>query len=187
MFPSKIPQVNIYGGVKLNQFFGIEGGFTKSSKVKKTAYSGPGIREINNAPLQPTRFVISENDIHLHTAYIRLLGHYLIPKTNWEFIGGIGVSRLKITSNYMATATFAGILSPEEAAMNKRTFLSKKSTPHLLIALQYQLSNKVKLRSTIGKELTGRLKYCLSTTNNSTKAVGYKNSYSYGLGLVIEH
>ena len=94
LFARNYPQIDIYTGVKLNEFWGVELGYETTFSQRKTTTLTPGAI---NLGIPITADVVSaqfRNSSRISGAHLDLVGFWCIPEYPIELFGTIGASYL---------------------------------------------------------------------------------------------
>ncbi len=180
IFKHDYPQGNIYAGVRLSDYFGIEAGYEWTKRVHKNSTIAGG------QPFLGT--VTFPGDTHITIATSRLdgwhaniVGYLPICNECTDLFASVGIVQMR--AYFQPTITsFAGI-----ATDNPRTFRKYKTIARANIGIQSILIGYLGVRATVGWENTSRIKAFptdLLTLNNAvTERVKMRDSFIYGVGI----
>lgn len=170
------PQGNVYVGVKLNQYTGIEAGFERTKAQKKnTALLGSDnfLGTILFAPLPNDQTRIKTNT-KMSAFYANLVGFLPVfcEEYRLQLIGSLGIahSNLKMTLDL-----------PDDGV--HRVFSKKKWVPKIGVGLQHMLNCQLGVRAMVNWEGTKTSGIKPLNAPQSELRASVKNSFNYGLGL----
>ena len=200
IFRKNATTYNFFGGLDLNEYFGIEVGYEKdnarrehNAELVPGDFGGPGdvdpdaiIREIDGPNLFDTSFKLKQK-------YLGITAHYpILENISLSFL--IGIARTTVKAEH--TLIFAQgdqISAEDQRDFNlRRTYTQAKSMPMLRLGVDYKMNNKFSLKSNVTWVQTSRIKMNSEQNgqlnidnfvafNNSLKL---KNSVRYSLGIV---
>jgi hypothetical protein len=189
----RYPQANIFAGVKFNDYFGIEGGYTFSKKQHSTRLHQPTdlvfgevLPAINPSLISQVNQSRASSKISGWNA--NLMGYLPIfcKEDNTQLIGSIGfaslksrVHQLRITRN-----VFPEPFAPLSNTFTDTTYLKKhKAVLRLGAGMQHMVCDNVGLRFLAAWENTSKLKaYGQNPARVSVAISKPQNSFHYGLG-----
>lgn len=182
LFNHNFPQINLYAGVKLNPYFGVEAGWEAAmTRYRKTTLTAGEIATGITIPpaLAPGLF---KNRVKVYGPHADLVGYYPLDEAcKLELIGSLGFALLK------------GAFERRSISMNNvpsntvRTFKPYKALLRLMGGLQYKYDDNWSVRTTIGWENTRRLASVANeggNPNGEIPEVKPRDSFLASLGLV---
>ena len=189
VFVKEIPKINIFAGLKLNDYFGIEGGY-------ETTGSGTRIANIGYKDMylgKPYPIGLNSGEIAEYFTKVQIYGWYLglnaeyplndtYPDNYWSLVsyGGIKNTKVKLTSSLFL---YAGHL-PNINVTNVLKQSNSKILLKLSAGLQYSPFENLSFRFMLSFENTSALKPHNDSDNFFEARL--KNSISYGLGIVLK-
>lgn len=182
LFKTILPQAALYGGLKFNEYIGIEGGY-KSTILKSQFVRLSGGDLVLNVPVvdTPADFLARAR---LKGWYGALMGY--IPVSSCypiSLLASIGATRLK---TYHFETLLRDALGTPAFFTQFNTFRSKNTVLTLGIGTQYIHCDAVGIRFKIDWENTRKIKNLKPLENNaSLLSLSLKNSINYNLGVFI--
>lgn len=179
------PQGNVYGGLKLQDYMGVEAGYeltpTKTRQVALSANQtilGQPSPVANGATLWNTKMQIKG-------WHADLLGFCPIFCEEYRFslVGGVGVTRAKLYQTaYMTANSATGASNP---FLTFNTMSASKSMLRLSAGGQHMMSEDYGVRFLVGWLNSSKFGRMISQ-QQPLNAVNVKNSWQYGLGLFVK-
>lgn len=180
---SNYPQGNIYLGLKLNPYLGLEAGYERA-KTQKRDTSALGSDVNFGAVLFP--FALNTvNELNtktkLRSFHANVVGFLPISEEYClQLIGSIGVARVNINTTRNITSLNNRTLSDDRVAALREVFSKKKWVPRIGIGLQHMLTCQLGVRAMANWEGTSMT---MKTLTPSAFSARTKNSLNFGLGL----
>lgn len=178
LFKKKSPQGNIYGGLRLNNYLGIEAGYETTPMRTRSSDIGAGERCLGVPAFRPPEKHTTKSKTK--GWHFGLVGFFPLAE-KLEAIGYVGTIRFKTFHQDMMVANKTG---PVNVPYATRTFAARKSVLKLGTGLQYTVNN-VGLRFMVGYEKTGRFKNIIPNERIGAKRLSLKDSFLIGIGLSI--
>lgn len=183
LFKKDYPELDVYLGVKFNDYFGIEGGYKVSTTETQVASLGGDDTAVGIPVLDPPA-------VHRGTSSFKgwhgdLVGYLPIMQPNCVYLlGSIGFSRIQVFArDKLVQNNFRGSTAFLENQF-VRTFTKTQTILTLGTGLQVRLDEKSSIRVKIGWENTGTIKSVLPQESiNGLLKLG--DSFTYGIGIVI--
>ena len=190
LFVKRLPQGNLLVGLKLNDYIGIEAGYSFSQSATRTAYSTAGDRVLGNLippNLLPDRFLAAENSIRLFGPHLSINAYLPIGTSPFYGIASIGFAMLALKAQFKPIGNQASIaFTPAATEKLTRHFSSKKLVNRIMGGMGYQITEQVGIRFLIGYETTSRFKNIapkelgplrMSLKNNTISNLGLNYSF----------
>lgn len=196
LFRHEYPQGNLFAGIKLNDYLGIEVGYESTAKKNRTVY-------LNGGDVTAGTIVNANTGVQYTTTaqikgpHANLVGSFPISEEyRLKIFGMVGVAHLKANLKRTATTVVATlpppfgvtIFPPSLAFPNgvTSTFNKRKSVLRLAGGLEHMFCNNWGVRATVTWENTHKL----NTLGNIQPASGVSqikenNSIAYGLGVFV--
>jgi hypothetical protein len=177
------PQGNVYLGLKLNQYVGLEVGyeFTKTLKKSTTANGTeirfgqvffPDIDTINGFDTKTKIRAFHGNIV----GFLPISEQYCL-----QLIGSVGVARAKI--KIVHDVPIENNIPNTAFAADHRVFSKSKWIPKIGLGLQHMVTCQLGVRAMAGWEGTNRFKDIKPTNVTSTLVGRTKDSFNFGVGL----
>lgn len=186
LFKRDYPQGNVYGGLKLQDYIGVEAGYELTpTKTRQVSLPANAIVFGQPAPLINTR-TLWNTRTQIKGWHADLLGFLPIFCEEYKFslIGGIGVTHAKLyQSAYMVANSVDGPSNPFETF---NTISASKSVLRLSIGGQHMICEDYGVRALVGWLNTSKFGTLLVQEQPSLNAVNIKNSWQYGLGVFVK-
>lgn len=185
VFKRDYPEVDIYLGLKFNDYFGIEGGY-KISTTETLVSSLPTGDIASGFP------VIFGPEVHRGTASFKgwhgdLVGFLPIMLPDCVYLlGSIGFNRIEVFARDKLVQNQQPPNPPQAFldGTNVNTFSKTQTILTLGTGLQIQLDDKSSIRFKIGYENTSSVK-SITDKEEATHSLRLKDSFTYGIGIVI--
>lgn len=197
LFKKSLNKNNVFLGIKFNDTFGIEGGYeTTTNKTRNTTvYAGETLLG-NYIPLPVNQgdveYMKLASKARIFGWHLGVTANYPIERSNnnMAIIGYVGIKRAKVNilRNMITSKEY---LNPVEMPIDTTINLNvRKYIVKLAGGMEYFLTKHIGIRALIGWENTAKLKtnytsYDYDTNAPITKTARIKNSFSYGIGIVI--
>lgn len=182
---SNYPQGNIYLGLKLNQYLGLEAGYERAKTLKKDARV-LGSDTIFGAVLQPSApNAVNEfnTKTKLRAFHANVVGFLPIcEEYRLQLIGSLGVARVNINTVSIWNVINSTPTTPDFRDATQQVFSKKKWVPKIGVGLQHMLTCQLGVRAMANWEGTKMSLKPLNTASEFTTA-RTKNSFILGLGL----
>ncbi|HXH55537.1 MAG TPA: outer membrane beta-barrel protein [Gammaproteobacteria bacterium] len=182
-FNKRLPQANVFFGVQINDYLGVEAGYLFSPPVKKTSIATG--RTFFGSILDQNEAIISENKINLTGPQMNVVARLPFGTSGFSAIGSLGVSYLTLKSSVKMLAHGQVIFTPSEAMQMERHFSLKKVVPKVMFGLGYQFTDSIGARILMGYEKTSQFKN-ISPKEESPFKVSLKNNVLCSIGLAIK-
>lgn len=202
LFKKYLPQGNFYGGLKFNEWVGVEVGYTTETSRVNTVRLGQGERGLGyvvNATTAPG------NDAEIHKymikfkggAYVNLVGYSpsIFDCVPMQLFGSIGVASREVRIEDTLLTGLGVILSSNEIEDERRFVKAKKGVLQIGGGLIQMLTNYVGVRAMVKWENTSKFKQLYLTANNPFVLVpandipaviaSLKDSTIYSIGLFV--
>jgi hypothetical protein len=183
LFKPKSPQGNIYAGLRLNDYVGIEAGYETTPMRTRGVEIQAGERSLGLSPMLPPEKHLTKSKIKgWHGAIIGFFPIVDRADGKLEAMGYIGTIRLKVFNQDILFANKSG---PLNILTTSRTFVSRKSLLKLGAGFQYTV-NHTGFRFMLGYENSKRFNRMAPNENaKSQKRLGIKNSFLMGIGFFV--
>jgi len=183
-FNKRLPQANVFLGIQVNDYLGLEAGYLFSQAVTRTSLAVGGTRTFG-AMLNQGEYVTSENKINLKGPQVNFIGRLPFGKSGFSALCSIGASWLSLKATCKPLADERVILTPSDIMQSKRTFSSKKVVPKVMLGLGYQFTDCIGVRVLVGYEKTQRFKNVV-TREISMLRISLKNNTLCSIGLIVK-
>lgn len=181
---SNYPQGNIYLGLKLNQYLGLEAGYERAKTLKRdTSALGSDVNfGAVFVPGAPNQLLQINTKTKLRAFHANVVGFLPIcEEYRLQLIGSLGIARVNINTSRNVISVDNIALTDTEAASVQQVFSKKKWVPRIGIGLQHMLTCQLGVRAMANWEGTSMtLKTLDSLPVFSART---KNSLNLGLGL----
>lgn len=195
LFPARMSENDILIGFKVNDYFGVEGGWSFSETATRTALiqgatTQFGIPDIANSdednPNNPNDILVTQNSLRFRNINLDLVGYVptIIPCTTILLKVGVDIS--KITAISRRLADNVGPLPTEAQSDTLFVFSSRTVVPKISAGVQYQLLDSLALRGLFGYTLTSKFKNMVPKNRQSIGRISFKNNTMASLGLVFQ-
>ncbi len=187
------PQGALYGGIKFNDYFGLELGYQRSITAKRkerldsdgVSYFGVGLA------LDPDDYETSRSTVSSQGLYTGLLGFLPISEEyRLKGIASVGVVRMKtkITSALDLFDPFSNTTVINNSQFN---FVQTKWIPKLSVGIQHMINDHLGVRALAGWEKTSEFDHIVgvnakNSVPSKTLYASLKNSTTLGLGLFYD-
>lgn len=181
------PQGAVYGGMKLNDTFGLEVGYQRSVVKQSTkTFTNSFSYFSSTAGLLATQSYISRAKVSMQGFYVGALGFLPISEEyRLKLIGSVGVVRMRakiVSALDLVTGTTTTI---NDQAFH---FTQSKWVPKLGVGLQHMFDDNIGLRAMAGWEQTSKFKRIRGINANtgapsSSLFASLKDSTTLGLGM----
>lgn len=182
MVADTLPQLNLYFGTKINDYFAIEIGYESTSEEEKkaTLYSGESLFGTIVDVTAPVTIDYSSNKIRMRGSHFDILG--FIPVTEaTRVVASVGFAILNVRVTYNQIGNEDGLFTP--AGFIYRNFIAQRAIPRLSGGLQHHFCERYGIRGTVGYEGTGKFKNMIPRSEpNSALRATLKSSVIYSLG-----
>ncbi len=187
LFNHNSPQGNLFVGLQLNKYLGVEGGYQATSRKTRSTFAEAGDVVAGTTLIagEAARF---DSTMYIHGPHINITGTYPICKDyKLDLIGLVGMARLQAKFTRSATWTSQNGFLPAPAT---RKFQKKRSVLKLGAGLQHMLTDKWGVRGMVVFENTSRLDAPAVSTNGGIVQPGQfisaKNTVNYSFGTFIK-
>lgn len=173
------PEGNIYFGIKGNEYIGMESGFEFSKSHTRTVLLQPGSVLFG----VQQEFLLRQNIVTkirgLHTSLIGFIPLWEGGHESIKLLAAAGVVNLKIHIRNLITEI-------QNMPAAEPLFLSgSKNVLRLMTGIQYMYNCNIGFRANIRWENTAELKNIAPIGFYTPEKAKAKNSYVYGLGIVL--
>lgn len=180
LFPHHSPQRNLYAGIRLNDWIGVEGGYettrTRTSDVTlTTGYVAAGA--VILAAASPAVF---RSSVKTQGPHVDLVGFYSLREDlPIQLIGSVGLSFFKGTFERRCVS-----MSYPPIPGRVRTFSKRKAVLRIMGGLEYKWDSHFGTRATIGLVKTGKIVILANDgLPGFTSKIKLKDSIVYGVGI----
>jgi hypothetical protein len=179
----RLPQVNIYAGIKLNDSIGLEAGYDRSIMRERTSrLSSNDI--IAGTPIPNSfHFALFKGKIKFEGPYIDIVGfHPLGESGNLHLLGFAGISFLK------GKAERRIVCINEFSHCSVRTMKEDKLINRFSLGIQYMITSHLGARGMLGWQNTSKFKFYSSDDRCASyyPEIRPKDTITYGLGLLFD-
>lgn len=189
VFVKEIPKINIFAGLKLNNYFGIEGGYETTgsgTKIANIGYKDMYLGKPYPNGLNPGEIAQYFTKAQIYGWHLGLNAEYPLndtyPDNYWSIVsyGGIKNTKTKLVSSLLL---YAGHL-PNINITNVLKQANSKILLKLSAGLQYSPFENISFRAMLSFENTSVLKPHNDSDNFFEARL--KDSISYTLGVVFK-
>lgn len=189
LFAKQAFQGNVFVGVQLNKYFGIEGGYEQTEFKKNDNFASAANGDVlfNNLHTGDTQR--TSNKHRLKGFNINLLGYFPIVEDCTTLYAGVGLARLKAELIYKIIAIGGPPetnLTEQEVNQQLRSYSASKTIPRLTAGIQQMFTHNLGLRANVTWEKTSKFKKLQPKCNvpeGLDDFVSLKNSTIYGVGV----
>jgi hypothetical protein len=182
MFADRLPQLNVYFGTKINDYFAIEIGYESTSEEEKSAtlYSGESLFGTVIDTTVPVTIDYSTNKIRMRGSHFDIVG--LIPVTEaTQVVASAGLAILNVRVTYNRIGDEGSLYLPDGVIY--RNFIAQRAIPRFSGGFQHHFAKCYGMRGTVGYEGTGKFKNMIPRSKpDSAFRTTLKNSIIYSLG-----
>lgn len=183
-FEKNYAQGNLFVGAKFNPCVGLELGYTKSNKRKKTAALTAGDAILGGAALDAGEIDVSKTETQISGVNVSVVGFYPI-NDDIELLGAIGIARQRLKLSVQPIANELGNLTAAQQAANLRTFSHSKYILQARVGAEYKFTSNFGVRAMLGWENTGRFKKMTAKQSSPVNPrASAENSVTGSLGVV---
>ena len=169
------PQGNLFGGVKFNDYFGLELGYESTTRRNKTATAAVGDNFFGDIVDPPEPVNYSKTKTKISGFHLNVVGFYPICEEYClSLFGSLGLAQLKLKSHL----DFSVPTNPRVVGLD---FSKQKLVPRATLGIQHMLCENIGVRAMFGWERTSAFKNVKA--KNSTLFMSPKDSVSIGLGV----
>jgi hypothetical protein len=181
MFAKRVPQGEIYTGLKLNPYLGIELGYLSSEeRHHSSVVTEPDL--IFGTPVgNPGDFEIGMTNFKIDSGRVNVVSFLPITQ-DFQILGSLGLARLKVKLRYIPVEFSGAVFNSEEVERFTRDFVAYRYVPQAKVGVQYMLNPAVGLKASVGWEGTSRFNLLINRQASAAR-VSLKDSYNVGLGL----
>lgn len=182
LFEHDYPQGNVYLGIKLNDFLGIEAGLESTVRKNRTTLIDVGETPAGVSLQAPTQYS-STAEIkgpHINLVFTTPLNQYCM-----RFVGLIGMAHLK--AKFVRNADFiifGGVPVPPILVSPTTNFEKRKNILRLGLGIEHLFTHNWGFRTMLGWENTQ--KFDISTNQPPIEVVGTNNSMTYSIGTFVK-
>lgn len=182
IFNKRLPQGNVYLGLQLNEYCGIEAGYLFSQSSTRTALT-INSSLLNGIPLDDNEWFITENKINLSGPHLSLVGYSQINASNFYLTGSVGLTVLKLKAELKPLMDYNHPTNdPNWTAAKTRHFNHQKVIAKLMGGVGYHLTESTAIRILVGYETTSSFKN-LIPKEPSLVRISLKNNLLTSLGF----
>lgn len=182
IFRNDYPQGNVYAGLKLHNYLGIELGYELTAMHNRQVALGANNQIFGQAIVNPPNFWSSKFQIKGWHAGVLGFFPILCKEYKLELIAGVGISRTKIFHSAFLISDAVNLLNPLGSFT---TFTASKSLAKLSFGAQHMFSECYGLRFLLGWLNTNRFGRIVSR-ESPRESVDVNSSWQYGLGLFVK-
>ncbi len=180
------PQGAVYGGMKFNDFFGLEVGYQRSVSAKRQETLNVNYVSYfsDSLEIDPGDHYVSRSKVSTQGFYTGVLGFLPISEEyRLKLIASVGVVRMKTK-----ISSALDLVEPTGTTSNSlvRTFIQTKWIPKVGAGIQHMIDDNIGVRAMAGWEQTARFKRIRGIRPDGTLsnyAASLKNSATLGLGM----
>lgn len=183
LFKKQLPKVNIFAGIKFNEYFGVEAGYESTIVGKRESTLVAG--DSNLGVTFRGQTIVYSSRTKISGGHLGLTGEYKLDKLGLSNLSAIGYVGLKHTNVKLARNRLKVNGSPNtsfEIVGND----SKKMLIKVSGGLQYFINNHIAVRALVGWENTSKIKPHSYTASGLFSNVQLKNSLHYSLGIILK-
>lgn len=181
MFTKRMPQGEIYAGLKVNPYLGFELGYLRSEERHRTSSIGYP-QAIFGAPFStPGEYQTARASSKIDGGSVNVVG-FLTINEDFQLLGSLGFARLRVKLKYIPIDITGDPYTNAEVLSFTRTFVKSKYVPQAKVGIQYMLTQALGLKALVGWDGTSR--FNLLTNKQAAPArASLRDSYNLGLGL----
>lgn len=180
LFKKNLPAGEIYAGVAINDYFGVNVGYYSSSKKNRDATLVTG--DVNLGYILPAGAspAVTENNVKLSGAFIDLEGNLPINSYNLSLFASIGIehAKMKLQRNILSTHG-----NPYPVNLKTTELSGKKTLFRLNTGINKNINTNIALRALIGWKNLSQLKASGVTPSGLNVRSQPKNNINYGIGI----
>ncbi len=177
-YKKEYPQANIYLGVKGNEYFGIESGTEVSTTRTHSAYIPVG-SYVLGAPEEIDASI--KTVVRFRTLHTSLIGIFPICEdSGFNILFAVGATNLKVRLENTLTQLGSTQVEKRLKLAQSRTVL------RLMTGVQYMFNDCFGVRANVRWENTKQLKNIEPVRSMAPHIARIKDSFTYGLGFVIQ-
>lgn len=183
LFRNGYPQGNIYAGLRIHDFFGVEAGFeTTPTRTRTAVVSDGALLGVSVAELAPPTINLAKNRVKAwHTG---VMGYF--PVCDWignpiELLGYVGQARVKVMYQNVTVYNANG---PQNYLTSVRTFMRRRSVLKLGIGSQYTFGTSG-VRFLLSYENTRMFNNLKSNEPSARMRLSMRNSLIYSIGVFV--
>lgn len=178
LFKKFNPQANVYLGLRLHDYFGVEAGYYSTVIQHNTVFIPAGTPVLGVTLEDPIR---RNTSLHLHGLYGNLVAFIPIhPTCNLEAIVFAGFAHHRVRFN-IATTEVGG-----EPGFLRFTFRKTKNTARVGVGLQRMFTECVGIRGSIFWENLSRFADVHAQTFTGLETIKMQDSFTASLGLFFK-
>lgn len=176
------PQGSVYGGLKLNDWFGLELGYQTSTQVtRKQTLSGSAANAYSTIlDLEPDSWSFNTRS-SIQGVYGSLVGFLPISEEyRLTLLASAGFARLKAKTTSRLTDVGTG------QDLGNIAFSSTKWIPKVNVGIQHMIQDDIGVRALVGWEQTSKFSHMpatLTSGNANNYRLSLKDSTTLGLGM----
>lgn len=180
LFRHNYPQGNLYVGLRLNDYVGIEAGYEATERKTRAVTLMSGAVVNGQALTGNNDFFQFFSTGQIKGPHTNLTGYLPIcEQYQLELVGMIGIAYLK--SNFLRIRpTINGL----PVTLAPRTYIQRKNIMRVGIGIQHLMTKNWGIRATIRWENTN--KFNIKSPENLLGSIALKNSLVYGIGAFYE-
>jgi len=184
-FNKRLPQANVFLGIQVNDYLGVEAGYLFSQAVTRTSFvAGPN--QSLGEMLSLGQYGIFENKINLTGPQMSFVGRLPFGISGFFALGSVGISWLSLKATRKTLGHDAlPIFNQEEVMESKCNFSSKKVIPKAAFGLGYQFTDCIGVRILMGYEKTSRFKNIVPKEKDTLKMT-LKDNILCSIGLTVK-
>lgn len=207
VFAPRSLQNNVYIGYRLNEYFGLEGGYQSTHNEVKTTHILAGQFVLGQwfAPdgtLAPLSFyLVSQTKVRMQGPHFNVAGYLPLYRDKIELMAAVGITFLTVKLMYRQLSGMNGReplagYGPPDVADSTNHFSCTRVIPRLSLGIQHALSESLGVRASMVYEFTSRFKSMASKDPQNPPSVllpgngdlraTLRNTITYGLGLYLK-
>ncbi len=200
IYSEKSLQNNLYLGFRLNNYFGLEGGYQSSQNTSKqsTVVVGEYVfgQVVDGLNLGVDGFIVTKTSIRTKGPHLNIIGFLPVADGGTQFITSLGITSLTLKAEYKQLAdNFLGAYQPQYVTETTRDFLSTLVIPRYMLGVQRKFTESLGFRASFLYEFTSRFKKMVAKNplsqsddllpGDGALRASLRNSITYGLGVFM--
>lgn len=185
LFEHHSPQGNVYAGMRINDYLGIEAGYESSFRTTRTVVLGAGYISAG-VPASPTTTSAQfTSTLRINGPHLNILGFFPISEEyRLKFVALAGIASLKANlQRRLNYTTSAGVTTTSNTVS---TFENRKTVLRLGGGLEHMLTKQWGVRAGFVWENTARFQVPSTSPTSPRALVQTKNTTIYSLGAFFK-
>lgn len=179
LFKQDYPQGNVYAGVKLMDWLGLEAGYEWTKRMHRTSSLGGGAVNLGNTVAGAISPVVYTSKAKFDGWHANLVGFLpIMEDCCTELFASVGVVHLR---SFFERSLISVAGAPSTSIAH---FRQSKTIARANLGVQAKIVDAFGIRASIGWENTSKIRpFATNTDALATTQVKMKDSFIYGLGI----